>query len=37
MRTTRYAASVLKNKGIDARPLDLNPAELVKAGFAPAP
>jgi rhodanese-related sulfurtransferase len=33
----RYAANVLKNKGYDARPLDLNPAGLAKAGFAPAP
>ena len=32
----RTAASVLKEKGYDARPLDAGPAELVKAGFAPA-
>ena len=31
-----YAARVLKPKGYDARPLDAGPAQLVKAGFAPA-
>lgn len=33
----RFAASIMRNKGFDARPLDLGPADLVKAGFAPAP
>lgn len=33
----RFAARILKGKGFDARPLDLSPAELVKAGFAAAP
>jgi rhodanese-related sulfurtransferase len=32
----RFAASVLRQKGFDARPLDASPRQLVEAGFRPA-